>query len=139
MDEKCVFAFRNGVMPPLSSLGRGYDNISFTYVFEIVVPARCVQKHQHLCTIFLLSHSFVPFPFQRETDAIYIVHTGKSSDSWVNGGPLGPDLHTALSGWPHRIVVLSGSLQSNSTFFTTTIRCTTHSLTHLPIQKSVNS
>ena len=41
-----------------------------------------------------------------------IFHTGKLPN-WKAGGPLGADLDTALRNYPHSIISVSGSLQSN--------------------------
>lgn len=53
---------------------------------------------------------------QRGLDQIFIVHTGKD-DRWKLGGPLCSDVETALRHWPHQIVSLQGSLQSNISSF----------------------
>lgn len=50
---------------------------------------------------------------QRDADELFIVHTGKDDPSWKAGGPLGPDLDTALAAWPHTVESLEGGLQSN--------------------------
>lgn len=49
---------------------------------------------------------------QRDSDSLFIVHTGKN-ENWKAGGPLCKDLETALAQWPHHVVSLQGSLQSN--------------------------
>jgi len=49
---------------------------------------------------------------QRDSDSLFIVHTGKK-ENWKAGGPLCKDLETALAQWPHHVVSLQGSLQSN--------------------------
>ncbi len=37
------------------------------------------------------------------------MHTGKD-DNWKAGGPLGPDLDTALQAWPHTVESLHGGV-----------------------------
>ena len=49
---------------------------------------------------------------QRDTDELYVLHTGKG-DKWKAAGPLGPDLDTAMTQWPHQIVLMPGTLQAN--------------------------
>lgn len=57
----------------------------------------------------------------RSQDNLLIVRVGKhldETDRWKVGGPLMPDLDTALERYPHQILKLQGSIQSQMRSFT---------------------
>lgn len=55
---------------------------------------------------------------QQDKDELYIIHSDRddrdeNDDRWKQGGPVAPDLQTALQDYTHHIIILQGSLRSN--------------------------
>jgi nucleotide-binding universal stress UspA family protein len=76
-------------------------------IFQAVILPNFYKNLISAISVLLFS-----LPLQRETDELIIFHTGKSSN-WKAGGPLGPDLDTALQHYPHQVITVSGTLQSS--------------------------